>query len=212
MTSNEIRNLDHVVVATPDLSATVAEFEQATGVRPEPGGAHPDRGTRNHLVTFGEGHYLEIIGVDSDQPEPVEQRPFLIDERTHAVVATWAAHPDDIDGKAAAALDAGLNVGPVGDGARRTPSGDLLQWRLTPALTAGRDGAVPFLISWEGSTSPAETVSATAELVSLVVRHPDPQALSAQYALLDVSLPIEQADEPGFTLVIAGPTGQWELS
>ena len=39
--------LDHLVLATPDLSATVAGLAEAVGVRAAPGGRHPGRGTRN---------------------------------------------------------------------------------------------------------------------------------------------------------------------
>ncbi|MFD8740899.1 VOC family protein, partial [Streptomyces sp. NPDC059618] len=41
---------DHIVLATPDLAATVAEFTRRTGVVPAPGGVHVGLGTRNHLV------------------------------------------------------------------------------------------------------------------------------------------------------------------
>lgn len=34
-------NLDHIVVATPDLAGTVAAIAAATGVTPEAGGVHP---------------------------------------------------------------------------------------------------------------------------------------------------------------------------
>jgi hypothetical protein len=46
-------HLDHLVLATPDLAATVAHFTERTGVEPAPGGAHVGLGTRNHLVSLG---------------------------------------------------------------------------------------------------------------------------------------------------------------
>lgn len=62
--------LDHIVVATPTLETTIGEFEQATGVRPDRGGSHESLGTRNYLVTFGGGHYLEIVGVGRKPASP----------------------------------------------------------------------------------------------------------------------------------------------
>ncbi|MFF4714305.1 VOC family protein [Streptomyces eurythermus] len=45
--------LDHLVLATPDLGTTVADFTRRTGVTPVPDGAHPGPGTRNHPVGLG---------------------------------------------------------------------------------------------------------------------------------------------------------------
>ncbi len=45
--------LDHLVYATPDLDATVAELERRLGVRAAVGGRHPGLGTRNRLVGLG---------------------------------------------------------------------------------------------------------------------------------------------------------------
>lgn len=124
--------LDHLVFATNDLEGTVAWFEQTTGVRPVPGGEHPGRGTRNHLVGLGPDSYLEIIGPDLRQPavEP-ESVPFGIAELTGSQLVTWAVHPVDLEAAVASAQEAGANLGEIQPMSRQTPTGDLLRWRLT---------------------------------------------------------------------------------
>ncbi|WP_344206575.1 VOC family protein [Nonomuraea bangladeshensis] len=82
--------LDHLVYATPDLDATVAELERRLGVRAAVGGRHPGLGTRNRLIGLGGRSYLEVIGPDPEQEEPAGPRSFLID---------WGAarHPTEDD-------------------------------------------------------------------------------------------------------------------
>ncbi|MCY3569157.1 MAG: VOC family protein, partial [Chloroflexi bacterium] len=62
--------LDHIVLATPDVQASVAAIEAAIGLRPELGGHFPGRGVYNHLLALQDDAYLEIIGPDPDQPNP----------------------------------------------------------------------------------------------------------------------------------------------
>jgi len=62
--------LDHVVLAGPDLAATIDEVERRTGVRAPLGGRHPG-GTANALIAFTRGgrrvkQYLELIGPDAE--------------------------------------------------------------------------------------------------------------------------------------------------
>lgn len=132
-------HLDHIVVATPDLAGTVAAITAATGVAPEAGGVHPRFGTRNHLMTFGEGAYLEIIGLDPAVGTP-EQMVFGLDRVTAPIARTFAVHPSDPDAALAAAAAAGADLGPLGDGSRRAPDGTLLTWRLTRPLAADDSG------------------------------------------------------------------------
>lgn len=110
-----VPHLDHIVVATTDLPTTVVQFEAATGIRPEPGGVHPDHGTRNSLVSLGNGAYLEMIGIDPELPPPPgDERVFDLHLVTRPKVATWAVHPPDpeasIKKAAARNLDLGASV------------------------------------------------------------------------------------------------------
>ena len=135
-----LRNLDHIVVATSDLDATVQAFAEATGVSPVLGGVHPDQGTRNFLDAFTGGGYLEIIGIDEARPGPRVFDLHLVDAPT---VATFAVHPDAPQTKLGAAYELGFDLGVLGAGQRRDPSGTLLRWRLTPPLASDHSGVQP---------------------------------------------------------------------
>ena len=152
--------LDHIVVATPTLEDTVAEFERATGVSPDKGGSHESLGTRNYLVTFGGGHYLEIVGADESLPHPDGPYPFDLDTIATATVATWAIHPDDADATVTRANTAGIPISPLEALSRRTPDGALLSWRLTQPTA----GPLPFTLTGRIRFSPAASTQARAEL------------------------------------------------
>ena len=201
-------HLDHIVVATPDLAGTVAAITAATGVTPEAGGVHPRFGTRNHLMTFGEGAYLEIIGLDPAVGTP-EQVVFGLDRVTAPVARTFAVHPADPDAALTAAAAAGADLGPLGDGSRRAPDGTLLTWRLTRPLAADDSGVIPFVIDWGATPSPAGTIGARVDLVVFELTHPDPDALGPQLAALGTDVRVVRDDVPGLTLAIAGPGGTW---
>lgn len=146
--------LDHIVYATPQLDATVAEFTERTGVRPSVGGVHTGLGTRNYLVSLGEEVYLEIIGPDTQSPEPRQSRPFGIDQITAPTVATWVLRPADLDAAVAKARGRGYDPGAVRGMSRTAADGTCVSWRLTDIDAAGTLGLVPFLIDWGTARHP----------------------------------------------------------
>src|SRR6476620_8681534 len=83
--------IDHLVYATPDLSAGVERIEALLGVRATPGGQHPGEGTRNALIALGPTSYLEILAPDPEQPKPDRSRRFGIDTLSGPRLVTWAA-------------------------------------------------------------------------------------------------------------------------
>ncbi|MFD1719661.1 VOC family protein [Georgenia deserti] len=146
--------LDHLVYAGPDLQALIDEVHRLTGVEPVAGGRHEGRGTANALLGLGAGRYLELLGPDPDQPEPDRPRPLRVDEVDRPTLVGWAVRTSAIDDVVASAREAGYDPGDVQAMSRRTPSGDVLRWRLTPP-EGGLGGAVPFLIDWQDSPHPS---------------------------------------------------------
>jgi hypothetical protein len=106
--------IDHIVYGVPRrLAQAVAWFAGLTGAQPARGGSHEGMGTANFLIGLGAGAYLEIIGPDPDQPQPVGGRWFGIDRLTAPRIVTWAIRTADIDGSVTAARAFGLRPRPA---------------------------------------------------------------------------------------------------
>ncbi|MER7838981.1 VOC family protein [Streptomyces sp. NPDC096040] len=196
--------LDHLVLATPDLAATVADFARRTGVTPAAGGVHPDLGTRNHLVSLGGTGYLEIIGPDPEQSVPPGARPFGVDALTTARLVTWAISPPDLDAAVAAARARGYDPGTPHPMSRRRPDGTLLEWRLTDSTSA--HPLVPFLIDWGSSLHPTASGLPVTPLLAVSATAPDPAELRPLLRALGTDLPL--AEGPlSFSITVDTPRG-----
>lgn len=198
--------LDHLVLATPDLAATVAEFARRTEVTPAPGGVHVGRGTRNHLVGLGGRSYLEILGPDPEQPDPAEPRLFGIDGLTGPRTLTWAISPPDLDAAIATARARGYDPGPAHSMSRRTPDGTVLRWRLTDGGSAHPPGLVPFLIDWGDSRHPADSGLPVTPLLEVSGTAPDPEEVRGPLAALDTALALA-AGPASLTFTVDTPNG-----
>ncbi|MFC8096263.1 VOC family protein [Streptomyces sp. NPDC057301] len=180
--------LDHLVLVTPDLSATVADFARRTGVTPAPGGVHVGLGTRNYLVSLGGMSYLEIIGPDPEQSATDTPRPFAVDGLTVPRTVTWAISPPDLDAAIAAARARGYDPGPAQSMSRRRPDGTLLEWRLTDGDDAHPSGLVPFLIDWSATVHPTASDLPTTPLLSLSATAPEPDEIRPLLSALGTDL------------------------
>ncbi|MFH7339263.1 VOC family protein [Streptomyces sp. KHY 26] len=198
--------LDHLVLATPDLDATVAEFARRTGVTPAPGGTHLGHGTRNHLVGLGGRAYLEIVGPDPEQHGPVGERPFGVDRLPGPRVLTWAISPPDLDEAIAAARARGYDPGPAHPMSRRTPDGTVLRWRLTGGEQAHPSGLVPFLIDWGDSRHPAASGLPVTPLLEVSATVPGPEEVSGPLTALGTRLALAEGPE-ALTFTVDTPNG-----
>ncbi|MFD4356627.1 VOC family protein [Nocardia sp. NPDC058518] len=199
-------NLDHLVLATPNLVETVRTVRETLGVSPAEGGRHPRFGTRNFLLGLGDGGYLEIIGVDPDQLPPRRPRPFGLDELTEPRLVTWAAQVNGIDAAVSTARAAGFDPGEVSQMSRATSEGRLLEWRLTLSPDGTHHGVIPFLIDWGTTRHPSDTLP-RATLRSFEAVHPRPAVASAQLRALSIDLTVHPGVHPALVAVIEGPAG-----
>ncbi|MFG2129984.1 VOC family protein [Streptomyces sp. NPDC048751] len=197
--------LDHLVLATPDLAATVTEFTRRTGVAPAPGGAHVDLGTRNYLVGLGGTAYLEIIGPDPEQAGTDGPRPFGADGLDTARTLTWAISPPDLDATVAAARAQGYDPGDVRAMSRRRPDGTLLEWRLTDG-SAHPSGLVPFLIDWGTSLHPSASGLPVTPLLAVSATAPAPAEIRPALTALGTQLALS-AGPVGMTFTVQTPRG-----
>ncbi|HYD66926.1 VOC family protein [Azospirillum sp.] len=175
--------IDHVTVAAATLDQGVAYAARVLGVAPPAGGAHPRMGTHNHLMTLGDGLFLEVIAVDPQAPAPGRPRWFALDDADLGAdlrargprLVTWVARTDDIRATAAASP---VDLGP----AERMSRGEL-EWLITIPADGGLPdhGAMPTLIQWpEDRPHPASGMRDLGfRLAGLDIAHPEPQRLQA---------------------------------
>ncbi len=130
--------LDHVVIAVADLERAVGLCTQA-GFTVAPGGRHPGRNTRNALIVFEDGAYLELITYAV--PSPDERWWRELDAQGDGLV-DFALLPQDLPAAIAQAQARGLTDirGPL-PGSRDRPDGVHIAWQT--ARQAQHD--LPFL-------------------------------------------------------------------
>jgi len=129
--------LDHVVIVVRDLDAVVAAY-RAAGFTVAPGGRHPGRNTRNALVVFADGAYLELITYDAPSPD---ERWWRVLEAHGEGLVDFALLPRDISGVVAAARTRGLAGLAERPGSRARPDGVRIAWQSARPATSD----LPFL-------------------------------------------------------------------
>lgn len=171
--------LDHVLIAVPDLEEGARWLAETHGLSAVAGGSHPGRGTANMIVPLGT-IYLELITVVN--PAEADSLPFsLVPEALERGwrFGGWALRTRNLDASAARWRESGIQtVGPF-DGARRRPDGVILRWRTVHE--ASHDPAIPFLIEWNvpDGEHPAERPvhhlvdDPRLEMVEVLARDPD---------------------------------------
>ena len=130
----------------------VETIARESGVHPMRGGSHPGVGTRNALLSLGNGAYLEIIAPDPAQ-KPAAFGKFVAGLRS-ATPLGWALHTADLDALHAALRQRGVRVEPITPGSRVRPDGRTLRWRNFEI--GPEEDVSPFFIEWEkGSVHPS---------------------------------------------------------
>ncbi|MCY3571461.1 MAG: VOC family protein [Chloroflexi bacterium] len=202
--------LDHIVLATPDVQATVDEIAAATGVRAGLGGRFTQMGAYNHLLALQDGAYLEIIG-----PDPEHQgggsMPFGLDPQSGrgAHIPHWCWKGNErIDELAYAARTAGYDLGDVVPLGRDLPDGGRLDWRLTIGTWPPHlGGLIPFLIDWGDAPHPSTTAVQGVTLASWHGEHPDLDTVRAAHQVMGIEIDLREANGPALVATFQGPEG-----
>ena len=145
-------DIDHVLIAVPDLTAAASSFMARYGLASMVGGHHPAWGTSNRIVPLGTS-YLELVAVVDEAK--AQASPF---GRWVAGAAPgdfrllgWAVRTDALDADARR-LDL-----QVTSGSRLAPDGELLRWRSAGIELAAADPILPFFIERDpGSKFPGQ--------------------------------------------------------
>jgi hypothetical protein len=206
-----LRQVDHLVYATPDLRLGIETAERLFGVRATPGGQHPGEGTRNALIALGPTSYFEIIGPDPEQPKPERGRRFRIDEIKAPRLTTWVAKGSALEKFAADAAAHGVNLGAVISGSRKRPDGVVLSWRYTDPRTILADRLVPYFIDWGASPHPSATAAKGVTLLSLRAEHPDAGTVRKMLKEFGLDLAVTKGSNPALIATFDSPKGRVQL-
>jgi len=131
-----LTRIDHVMIGVPSLEQGIDAYARI-GFNIYPGGAHLGKGTHNAIAFHGED-YLELISV-SDRDEYLAARAAagnagasLVDFLSRGGGFRYVVvQSDDLDGDVAAMRQRGVDVSDPTPGARRTPGGQDLRWKVT---------------------------------------------------------------------------------
>jgi hypothetical protein len=138
-----LTRLDHLVILVRDLGSTVRDYE-GLGFTVTPGGEHADGLTRNALIPFEDGSYLELVAF-LDPHDPRDNvwgwRAFL---PSGGGLIDYSAASDDLQADARSLQERGFDVDGPTDGGRRLPNGTEIRWRVARIRQDGR--LLPFLI------------------------------------------------------------------
>ena len=130
-----LTRIDHVMIGVASLEQGIDAYTRI-GFNIYPGGAHPGKGTHNAIAFHGED-YLELISV-SDRGEYLASRsavgntgPSLVDFLSRGGGFRYViVQSDDLAADVAAMRQRGVDMSDPAPGARRTPGGQDLRWKM----------------------------------------------------------------------------------
>lgn len=151
-----ITRIDHVVIAVADLQQGMARFTRL-GFNMQAGGEHSGLGTHNAVALFADD-YIELLA----------QRDSAADAGLAEFIAAGGGlyrivlQSDDLAADVAAMRSRGVDVSDVVEGSRRTPAGQILQWKFA---VPGPRNPLPLLF--------IEHLTAAAERLVPAGKHPN---------------------------------------
>lgn len=136
------KSIDHVVVAVHDLTQAIQDYERL-GFTVSIGGDHAHRGSRNALITFEDGSYIELIAFKHEPP--VKDNTWWDLLQIGEGLVDFALVSDDLLAELEQLKSQRFEItGPMEGGRLRT-DGIRIAWRVARLNTAGSE-RLPFLI------------------------------------------------------------------
>lgn len=139
-----ITRIDHVTLGVADLEQGAAQFRRL-GFNVQAGGVHEGRGTHNALAWNNED-YIELLAIrDAAEYRAASRSGGSFEKFINAGggIHAIALASDDLDADVMAMRDRGIDVSDPVSGARTTPDGRTLRWKLA---TLGASHALPLIL------------------------------------------------------------------
>jgi hypothetical protein len=140
--------IDHVTVAGEHLDAMPKALTEAAGLPTEYGGPHSNHATEMALVSFPDGSYLELMGIQAKaDPAAVAAHDWSKFLRNNAGPCAFAVLVTDIDAEVRQLKSAGIAAGGAEAAGRTRPDGTKLAWQTVNVGPGRRGSLFPFLIA-----------------------------------------------------------------
>ena len=141
--------IDHATVCGANLEAMRSALSGALpGVQPEYGGPHSNHATEMALVSFPDGSYLELMGIQKNaDPAAVDKHEWSRFLRNNAGPCAFAIHVTDIEREVKELNSAGIMAGEPESAGRTRPDGVKLAWKTASVGPGARGSLFPFLIA-----------------------------------------------------------------
>jgi len=200
-------HIDHIQIGTNDLDRGIAELTRLTGIRLKLGGTHPGAGTRNALLSLGDGTYLELYA--PNPAEPVRSKGVaLLQALTKLTPVGFAVTVTDAEAIRSSLRKAGLALSPPQPGARTTPDGSTLHWQAFE-IAHFDDPLAPFFIQWaDPALHPSRTSPGGCTLRRLILQEAHPGRLKKMLRSLALPVTIRSAAAPAIRVDLSCPAGQ----
>jgi hypothetical protein len=140
--------LDHVTVAGAHLDAMRKALTTAAGFLTEYGGPHSNHATEMALVSFPDGSYLELMGIQA-KPDPVAVSAHVWSKflENNAGPCAFALRVPDLSAEVKQLKSARITVDAPEAGGRTRPDGTKLVWQTVNVGPGHRGSLFPFLIA-----------------------------------------------------------------
>lgn len=202
---SESLRIDHVIVGVADLDRGMDQFEQLTGVRPIIGGENPGRGTRNALVSLGNGRYLELVAPRGDAP-PSANIDVLrgLDDLTPL---GWVVSTSQPEVTLRNLRQRGYRISDPLPGSRVKPDSTRVKW-VRFRITQPELELAPVLINWDSSSlHPSIDSPAGCDLTDLTLIVSRKAPYQRLHKVLPVAVGIKQGDRPRLEVTLSCPKG-----
>ena len=204
--------IDHATVAGSDVKQMQAALSKV-GIPTVYGGAHTNHASEMALVSFPDGSYLELMGIQPKaDPAAVAKHEWSKFLTGNAGPCAWALRESNLAAEVARLKAAGVAVSEPENGGRQRPDGVTLSWQTSNIGEGVRGSLFPFLI--QDKTPREQRVFPKGKPVSrdfkgiarvvIAVRNLD-DAIAKYQKAYDVPKPIKQVDtEFGAQLALLG--------
>lgn len=203
--------IDHFLLAVPDLEEGAKALEAETGITPQFGGAHAGGATANYLFGLGNCMYLELIGAN---PKGVSENNFskMLKNLPGPQLIGVAFSTADIAATAVALKSNNFKIGSIQSSGRTTPTGQKLAWKTIGLDLSTGPHFIIFFIDWQlgadkTQNHPAATAPKAAVFKSLHISAPDLTAFEGLATKFNLDFSVSESDHFSATLKIDTPKG-----